>query len=103
MQVQRALYRGIEPGARREAHIAFAEWLSNHEQLSLSDVAMLGHHLESGGLGGEASGQRGRLSGEARRWELRDAPPWFAWPLDPTSGLDMDMELAPRGPEGASE
>ena len=96
VQVQRALYRGLEPQARRVAHVAVAEWLSARERRSLADVALLAHHLESGGLEGEASAERARLSGEARRWERPDAPPWFAWPLDPTSGLAIKMLLEPH-------
>jgi predicted ATPase len=97
VQVQRALYRGLDPKERRETHVAVASWLADQPSHGLADVARHAHHLESGGLEGEASAKRGKLSGEARRWERSNAPPWYAWPLDPTSGLGMDMEGASIG------
>jgi serine/threonine protein kinase len=96
VQVQRALYRGLEPQARRVAHVAVSEWLSAREDRGFAEIALLAHHLESGGLEGEASAQRVKLSAEARRWETPDAPPWFAWPLDPSSGLGIKMLLEPE-------
>lgn len=102
VQVQRALYRGLEPQARRVAHVAVAEWLAERTERTLADTALLAYHLESGGLEGEASSERVKLSAEARRWELPEAPPWFAWPLDPSSGLGIKMLLDPDDASGHS-
>ncbi len=76
-ELQEALYRRAEPGARREAHARCAVWLDGHAPHALDIVALRAHHLSSANQHAEAAPLRDTLARVAAAWQEPDAPPWF--------------------------
>ncbi|MFO0746302.1 MAG: protein kinase [Myxococcota bacterium] len=93
--LQRRLYRDQPEAERALAHRQIAAWMeaelaarmSDNDVRPLGDLALAAHHWLLGGDPARASALRDELAREAARWERPDAPDWFAWPADLTSGL----------------
>ncbi|MCC6622623.1 MAG: protein kinase [Deltaproteobacteria bacterium] len=90
--LQRKLYDELDPERRRRAHREIATWITRSvlaaaSERCLHDVALAAHHFVLAGDAADAAPLRAELAREAGRWERPDAPDWFAWPLDLTSGL----------------
>jgi len=86
--VQRLVYSRLPADRRDRGHRELAAWLARFcDEGHLADIALMASHYRRAGEDAAVKALLARLAEVAARWELPDAPPWFAWPENLASGL----------------
>ncbi|MFT7582957.1 MAG: putative ATPase [Myxococcota bacterium] len=88
---RKMLASSLEATRRQGGHRALAKWVASMATGRLIDVAFEAKHLTLAGDSEAGDVRREILAKVAAGWERDDAPSWFAWPEDLSSGLLDDI------------